>query len=128
MNEGELLQFLKDNYIADLKPSEDKFSRWDCTSDKYKYRIELKCRNKHYNELILEKDKYFALINSYINTNYKPLYINSTPKGIYVFDLSIVEPNFITDNRMPKTTEFEQNHRTTKTYALISILEAKKIK
>jgi hypothetical protein len=65
MNEGELLQFLKDNYIADLKPSEDKFSRWDCTSDKYKYRIELKCRNKHYNELILEKDKYFALINSY---------------------------------------------------------------
>jgi hypothetical protein len=41
MNEGELLQFLKDNYIADLKPLEDKFSRWDCTSDKYKYRNEL---------------------------------------------------------------------------------------
>jgi hypothetical protein len=68
------------------------------------------------------------MINSYINTNYRPLYINSTPNGIFVFDLSKITTSWITDNRMPKTTEFEQNDRVEKTYALISILEAKKIK
>lgn len=127
MKESELFDFLKQNYIEDLTLSEDKFSRWDCTSERYKYRIELKCRNKHYNELLLEKDKYFAMINSYLDTNYRPLYINSTPNGIFVFDLSKITPSWITDNRMPKTTEFEQTDRVEKTYALISILEAKKI-
>jgi len=98
MKESELFDFLKQNYIEDLTLSEDKFSRWDCTSERYKYRIELKCRNKHYNELMLEKDKYFAMINSYLDTNYRPLYINSTPNGIYVFDLSKITPSWITDN------------------------------
>jgi hypothetical protein len=62
-----------------------------------------------------------------ITANYRPLYINSTPNGIYVFDLSKITPSWITDNRMPKTTEFEQTDKVEKTYALISILEAKKI-
>ena len=127
MKENELFDFLKQNYIEDLTLSEHKFNRWDCTSEMYKYRIELKCRNKHYNELMLEKDKYFAMINSYLDTNYRPLYINSTPNGIYIFDLSKITPSWITDNRMPKTTEFEQTDKVEKTYALISILEAKKI-
>ena len=44
MKESELFDFLKQNYIEDLTLSEDKFSRWDCTSERYKYRIELKCK------------------------------------------------------------------------------------
>lgn len=127
MQESELFDILKNGYLSDLKMSEDQFSRWDCVSDKFRYRIELKCRNKHYDNLMLERDKYFAMILAYIETGYKPLYINSTPKGIYIFDLSKINPEWTTDKRMPKTTDFDDNNRVEKTYTLLSIQNAKKI-
>ena len=126
MQESDLFEFLKE-VIPDLKKSEDQFSRWDCVSHKFQYRIELKCRKTHYDTLMLERDKYFALILSYVETGYKPLYINSTPKGVYVFDLSELNPEWTTDTRMPKTTDFENNNRVEKTYTLLEIKNAKKI-
>ena len=126
MQESDLFEFLK-KVIPDLKKSEDQFSRWDCVSHKFQYRIELKCRKTHYDTLMLERDKYFALILSYVETGYKPLYINSTPKGVYVFDLSELNPEWTTDTRMPKKTDFENNNRVEKTYTLLEIKNAKKI-
>ena len=127
MQENDLFDLLKNGFISDLKKSEDQFSRWDCVSHKLAYRIELKCRKTHYDTLMLERDKYFALILSYVETGYKPLYINSTPKGVYVFDLSELNPEWTTDTRMPKTTDFENNNRVEKTYTLLEIKNAKKI-
>lgn len=127
MQESELFDLLKNGFIPDLQKSEDQFSRWDCISHKLRYRIELKCRKTHYDTLMLERDKYFALILSYVETGYKPLYINSTPKGVYVFDLSDLNPEWTTDTRMPKTTDFENNNRVEKTYTLLEIKNAKKI-
>jgi hypothetical protein len=127
MQESELFDLLKNGFIPDLQKSEDQFSRWDCVSHKFGYRIELKCRKTHYDSLMLERDKYFALIVSYVDTGYKPLYINSTPKGVYVFDLSNLIPDWTTDTRMPKTTDFDNNNRVEKTYTLLSIKNAKKI-
>ena len=127
MQESDLFDLLKNGFISDLKKSEDQFSRWDCVSHKFQYRIELKCRKTHYDTLMLERDKYFALILSYVETGYKPLYINYTPKGVYVFDLSELNPEWTTDTRMPKTTDFENNNRVEKTYTLLEIKNAKKI-
>ena len=127
MQESDLFDLLKNGFISDLKKSEDQFSRWDCVSHKFQYRIELKCRKTHYDTLMLERDKYFALILSYVETGYKPLYINSTPKGVYVFDLSELNPEWTTDTRMPKTTDFENNNRVEKTYTMLEIKNAKKI-
>ena len=127
MQESDLFDLLKNGFISDLKKSEDQFSRWDCVSHKFTYRIELKCRKTHYDKLMLERDKYFALILSYVETGYKPLYINSTPKGVYVFDLSELNPEWTTDTRMPKTTDFDNNNRVEKTYTLLKIKNAKKI-
>lgn len=127
MQESELFDLLKNGFIPDLQKSEDQFSRWDCVSHKFKYRIELKCRKTHYDSLMLERDKYFALILSYVETGYKPLYINYTPKGVYVFDLSDLNPEWTTDTRMPKTTDFNNNNRVEKTYTLLEIKNAKKI-
>lgn len=127
MQEIELFDLLKNGFIPDLQKSEDQFSRWDCVSHKFRYRIELKCRKTHYDTLMLERDKYFALILSYVETGYKPLYINSTPKGVYVFDLSELNPEWTTDTRMPKTTDFDNNNRVEKTYTLLEIKNAKKI-
>ena len=126
MQESDLFEFLK-KVIPDLKKSEDQFSRWDCVSHKFQYRIELKCRKTHYDKLMLERDKYFALILSYVETGYKPLYINYTPKGVYVFDLSELNPEWTTDTRMPKTTDFDNNNRVEKTYTMLEIKNAKKI-
>lgn len=127
MKEKELFDFLKEKYFQDLTFSEDQFSRWDCYSKTRKTRIELKCRNRHYSTLLIEKDKYFNLIKYYINNEDTPLYINSTPKGIYAFDLRKITPEWITDSRMPKTTEFEETQTIEKTYALLELKTAKKI-
>lgn len=127
MKEKELFDYLKEKYFQDLTFSEDQFSRWDCYSKTRKTRIELKCRNRHYSTLLIEKDKYFNLIKYYINNEDTPLYINSTPKGIYAFDLRKITPVWVTDSRMPKTTEFEETHTIEKTYALLELKIAKKI-
>lgn len=127
MKEKELFDYLKEKYFQDLTFSEDQFSRWDCYSKTRKTRIELKCRNTHYSTLLIEKDKYFNLIKYYINNEDTPLYINSTPKGIYAFDLRKITPEWITDSRMPKTTEFEETQTIEKTYALLELKTAKKI-
>jgi hypothetical protein len=123
MNEEQLFNYLKKYYIYDLTKSEDKFSSYDCFSSTYKCVIELKCRNKHYDNLMLEKIKYDSLNKM----NCKAFYINSTPEGIFVFNINDIKPNWITDNSMPKQTEFENNNKVEKTYTLISIHNAIKI-
>ena len=127
MNEQTLFDYLKGKYWEDLTQSKDKFSFYDCFSESTKTRIELKCRKKHYPTLLIEKDKYFKLIKGYIEKNEIPLYINSTPKGIYAFDLRQINPTWSTDKRMPQTTEFDLTSRIEKTYALINIEQGKKI-
>jgi hypothetical protein len=127
MNEQILFNYLKENYYPDLELSTNEFSSFDCTSKSKKTRIELKCRKKHYDKLLIEKYKYFELIKSYIEKDEIPLYINSTPNGIYAFDLRNITPKWVTDNRMPKTTDFEEITPVEKTYSLLTIEQAKKI-
>ena len=127
MNERKLFNYLKDKYWNDLKLSTDEFSVYDCFSYSTKTRIELKCRKKHYKELMIEKAKYYYLVKKYIQVNEIPLYINSTPDGIFAFDLRIITPVWITNKKMPKTTEFNTKIKIEKTYGLININQAKKI-
>lgn len=82
-------------------------SRWDCYSPKKKHRIELKCRKKHYPDLVVEKPKFDAMIKECKKHNDIPVYINSTPEGVFIFDMRT--HNGIWElRRMPKTTEFNQ--------------------
>jgi hypothetical protein len=76
---------------------------------------------------MIEKQKYYSLVKKYIETNEIPLYINSTPEGIFAFDLRTINPVWITDKIMPKTTELNEKTKTQKTYGLININEGKKI-
>jgi hypothetical protein len=125
MNESELFDYIKMNYLNDLEQSADKFSRWDCYSKEKNTRIELKCRQTHYNDLMIEKDKFIYLLIRNKLYGEHCFYVNSTPKGIYSFDISKIKPTWITDKRMPTTTEFENNTRKEKTYSLININQAK---
>jgi len=127
MNEKMLFDYLKNKYWNDLKLSTEEYSSWDCFSYSTKTRIELKCRKTHYKELMIEKQKYYYLVKKYIETNEIPLYINSTPDGIFAFDLRTIDPIWITNKQMPKTTEFNTITKVEKTYGLININQAKKI-
>lgn len=67
--------------IEDLEKL-DMFNSVDCYSKKYDARFELKCRKDHWDTLILQRDKFDELMqykNGY--------YINSTPKGVFSFNV-----------------------------------------
>jgi hypothetical protein len=127
MNESILFNYLKENYFPDLERSTGRYDKWDCYSPSTKTRIELKCRRKHYPNLILEKIKYVDMVKRYVEEDEKPVYINSTPNGIFAFDLRNIKPNWITDKRLPHETNFERITPIEKTYTLINIEEGKKI-
>jgi hypothetical protein len=76
---------------------------------------------------MIEKSKYYYLVKKYIQLNEIPLYINSTPEGVFAFDLRTINPVWITDKIMPKTTERNTKTKIQKTYGLININEGKKI-
>lgn len=73
------------------------------------------------------KAKYYYLVKKYILLNEIPLYINSTPNGIFAFDLRTIDPIWVTNKQMPKTTEFNTITKVKKTYGLINIDQGKKI-
>ena len=55
LKEPELFSYLKEFYYPDLEASDDKFSTHDCVSNAERLYIELKSRNTHYDDLIIEQ-------------------------------------------------------------------------
>ena len=111
--EAELFDYLKKNVYPDLEISTDKFSRWDCFSPLTKHRIELKCRTKHYPTLLLEKKKYDAMMQATKGIE-KPIYINSTPKGIFAFKLDEIQMKWETNYKNPAKTYWGSGQRVPK--------------
>ncbi len=106
--------------------SDEPMSHWDCYSAKYGYDIELKCRRTHYDDLLIEKMKYDNLMNRAARFGTTPIYINSTPVGIYVFNLSAVEIDWQT-KKMPATTDFARKEKVDKVVGFLNLTKAKKI-
>lgn len=107
--EAELFEWLKANLYSDLVWSRNQLSRWDCYSPKRKHRVELKCRRTHYPDLLVEKSKYDAMIAECKKHRDIPVYINSTPEGVFAFDMR-THNGFWEVRRMPKTTDFANNN------------------
>jgi hypothetical protein len=122
MNENDLFNYLK-NKISDLEKTNE-FDSTDVYSLFYDFRAELKCRDIHYDDLIIEKIKYDNLINCKENN---VRYINWTPNGIYSFDIrKIIEPKWFF-KLLPKTTQFENKEHIKKLVGYLNIQLAKKI-
>lgn len=105
--EKQLFNFLKKHFIPDLKSTGD-MERFDCFSDAYKLNIELKCRQKHYNDLILEKKKLDGILERSNNMGMLPVYVNSTPLGVWAFYLTNRKYEW-TLRELPKTTEWNKD-------------------
>lgn len=125
MTEQGLFDYIKATYLEDLEKSEHVYEYIDATSNGYRLTIELKCRHTHYDELILEKDKYESLVNRANDLGFTPFYINSTPKGIYAFNLRIIKVTWIT-KRLPSST-VDNGPAIDKEVALLHIDKAVKL-
>lgn len=121
LEEKELFNLIKENIIPDLKPSDGAMSPYDCYSSQYNLDLELKCRRTHYNDLLIEKMKYDSLIGRSEKYGTIPIYVNSTPKGIWVFRiLNIDEPKWSV-KMMPKTTDFKNKEMIEKEVGFYSV-------
>lgn len=123
MIEKDLFEHLRSNYYPDLVMAKSKISKWDCYSPNTLHRIELKCRQKHWDELILERKKYDAMIEKCNDNLDIPVYICSTPEGIYRYNLFLIKPIWI-KKPMKKTTYFANNNRVEKEVALLPVIDA----
>jgi len=128
MTPEQLFNIVKITHVPDLKWSDTYNAKVDCYSERYKMDIELKCRNKHYDELMIEKDKYDSLMQRSSRYNTTPIYINSTPKGVFVFNLGAVpEPQWKDKGGLPTTSHFNNKTLIVKTVGFLPINLAKKI-
>ena len=127
MNEADLFAYLKGSLYPDLVKSPGIYDSYDCTSEKAAHYIELKCRHTHYPTLLIEEMKYRKLITQAAERDLIPYYINSTPLGIYSFDLmDLPEPEWYTEV-MPVSTEFDNKDKTYKLVGYLAIEEAVKL-
>ena len=121
--EQELFNYIKGRYLEDLVKSADQYDYHDCTSTLYRLHIELKCRHRHYDELLIEQDKYKALISHAQELGFTPFYVNATPQGIYAFNLRKITLKWTT-KKLPAKTEFEDQGLVDKTVALLPVSQA----
>ena len=124
MNEELLFTFLREGLYPDLVKSEGIFDAYDCISKQAGHYIELKCRATHYDTLLIEEMKYRKLITQAAERDLIPFYINSTPLGVFSFDLmDVPEPEWVT-HWMPATTEFARSNKISKLVGYLPIEEA----
>lgn len=125
-NEDALFEYLKQTYIPDLDWSEGEYSHHDCYSQSLSVDIELKCRNTHYDDLLIEKYKYEKLMSRAERFGTLAVYISQTPEGIFAFNLSkLPEPQWETRG-MPKTSHFNQRQFVDKEVGYLHIDYAKR--
>ena len=127
MKELELFNYLQESLYPDLVKSEGIYDSFDCISQQAGHYIELKCRHTHYPTLLIEEMKYRKLITQSAERDLIPFYINSTPLGIYSFDLmDIPEPEWVI-HWMPATSEFDNRSEIEKLVGYLDIEEAIKL-
>lgn len=127
LNEFELFSYLKEFHYPDLEKSQSKFANFDCLSKDQKLYIELKSRNTHYDDLIIEKMKYDAILQAAEFLGYKPRYINCTPVGIWSFDLLKIKDIDWQDKWLPMNTEFASRGNKTKVVGYLHINNGEKL-
>lgn len=125
--EADLFDWLVGNVYPDLVKSKNQMSRWDCYSPGKGHRIELKCRKTHYDTLLLEKKKYDAMLAETSKHIDIPMYINSTPSGIWSFNLLFIRKDWEVNYRNPATTQFSNTSKVAKEVTYLNINEGIKL-
>jgi hypothetical protein len=123
LDEQGLFNLLRNSGMYDdlVRVSNDEYSANDCWSQEHGVYIELKCRRRHYETLMIEKIKYDRLVDEATKIGMLPLYICSTPEGIWQFNLELLPLKWQEMDNLPATTEFANQERVTKTVAMLPL-------
>jgi hypothetical protein len=70
---------------------------------------------------MIEEYKYNRLVNLAMDLDYNPVYINSTPKGVWAFNLGFLLPRWEDRAGLPATTEFENTQKVVKSVGYLNI-------
>jgi hypothetical protein len=130
MTEQELLDHLAATSVPNLKRMEYGFSHWDCEAHydtslgRIEYVLELKCRNLHYDRMLIEQPKWDWLIQEATRRNGRAAYINATPRGIFAWDLMRVQEPAWLLREMPETTAYDRTAPIPKVVGFLPISEA----
>jgi len=127
MNEKDLFFALKQHYLPDLMQSKNQFATYDCFSKEFNTFIELKCRNSHYENLMIEQSKYDRLKYEALERGMTPMYICSTPQGVWAFNLNITKIDWELKKDLPTTTEFDDKRKITKSVGFLPIQQGNKL-
>ena len=117
MNETKIIKALN-GLEYNFEPMDDKFSRYDAFDKDQGIMLEIKCRNKHYPDTIIEKMKYDWNKNFAKEHNFEFWYAVSMPSSkfgsvVYVFDPANMEEDEDGydfkwhTKKLPKNTEFK---------------------
>jgi hypothetical protein len=127
-DEKELFDAVRRHIAPDLVETSPNFS-FDAYSEEMNLYLEFKCRNRHYDKLIVEENKWFNMLRDMDKHEVKGFYINATPKGVFSFDIKDIHthhrPKFV-DKRLSKTT-FYGGGRVNKRVAYLDISMARDI-
>lgn len=119
--EDTLFEMLKDWYHTDLVRAKDIYSSYDCYSSESKMFFELKCRDTHYDQLLIEKMKYDHLIELAQSFSFEPIYVCSTPNGVWEFNINAMDMVWFEQDDLPATSQFSNRERVTKTVGYLDI-------
>jgi hypothetical protein len=71
--------------------------------------------------MLLEKKKYDSMLSECEKHLDIPIYINSTPRGIYFWNLLQVKPIWETNSKNPASTHFSTRHKVSKEVSYLYI-------
>ena len=92
LTNDELFALVKANLYEDSAPCPNTDSHY--TSARYGLYFQVRCRVEHYDSVMLDKAGYELLIQNANAMGFVPLYICSTPVGIWELNLAFVKPTF----------------------------------
>ena len=125
--EEEVISYLNEQSNRKFKPVEDEYCRYDAEDDEYI--VEIKVRKKHYQDCLIEYDKFDDNIGTSDNLGKDFLYVVATSEDIYVFNCSKLHKDgfkFKWDwKELPKNTDFGgSEQKITKFVGYIPVDEA----
>ena len=81
----------------------------------------MKCRRTHYPTLMIERKKWDYLAEIRARTGARTLYINSTPSGVYQWDLGAINPPEWLIQSLPTKTDFAGSTKVAKEVGYLDI-------
>ena len=118
LTEKMLFDWFKNTRFSDIEQT-SRYSYTDAYIPSLNVYVEFKCRKEHYDALLIEKAKW-----NYLHKLPNCRYVNSTPRGIYSFNiLSIPRPSWHM-RVLPRTTQFKDIDKIIKEVGYLHIRQA----